>query len=53
MIGLLSAVPNIVGLIGLVLVSRHSDRTLERRYHSAFPCLTCASRPGLDRRVRE
>jgi MFS family permease len=41
-IGLLSAVPYIVGLIGMVLVSRHSDRTLERRYHFALPCLACA-----------
>src|SRR6516165_8882525 len=28
-------VPNLVGLIAMVLVSRHSDRTLERRYHIA------------------
>ena len=26
----------------MVLVSRHSDRTRERRYHSALPCLACA-----------
>ena len=36
-IGVLSAVPYIGALIGMVLVSRHSDRTLERRYHSALP----------------
>ena len=42
MIGLLSAVPYIVALIGMVLVSRHSDRTIERRYHSALPFLACA-----------
>ena len=41
-IGLLSAVPYIGGLIGMVLVSRHSDRNFERRYHCALPCLTCA-----------
>jgi MFS family permease len=41
-IGLLSAVPYIGALIGMVLVSRHSDRTLERRYHFALPCLACA-----------
>jgi MFS family permease len=41
-IGMLSAVPYIGALIGMVLVSRHSDRTLERRYHAAFPCLACA-----------
>jgi D-galactonate transporter len=42
-IGLLSAVPNIVAVVGLILVSRHSDRTLERRYHAALPCLACAA----------
>jgi D-galactonate transporter len=41
-IGLLSTVPYIGALIGMMLVSRHSDRTLERRYHSALPCLVCA-----------
>jgi sugar phosphate permease len=41
-IGLLFAVPNIVAVICLIVVSRHSDRTLERRYHSALPCLACA-----------
>jgi MFS family permease len=42
MIGMLSTVPYIGALIAMVLVSRHSDRTLERRYHAAFPCLACA-----------
>lgn len=42
MIGVLSAVPYIGALIGMALVSRHSDRTLERRYHTALPCLGCA-----------
>jgi D-galactonate transporter len=41
-IGMLSTVPYIGALIGMVLVSRHSDRTLERRYHAALPCLACA-----------
>jgi D-galactonate transporter len=41
-IGLLLAVPNIIAVICLIVVSRHSDRTLERRYHSALPCLVCA-----------
>jgi MFS family permease len=41
-IGILSAVPYIVAIIGMVMVGRHSDRTRERRYHSAFPCLVCA-----------
>src|SRR6202040_3374947 len=30
-IGMLSAVPYLGALIGMVLVARHSDRTLERR----------------------
>jgi predicted MFS family arabinose efflux permease len=42
-IGLLSTVPFIAALIGMVLVARHSDRTLERRYHAALPCLSCAA----------
>jgi MFS family permease len=42
MIGLLFAVPYVGALVGQVLVSRHSDRTLERRYHTALPCLACA-----------
>lgn len=42
-IGLLSTVPFIAALVGMVLVSRHSDRTLERRYHAALPCLCCAA----------
>jgi D-galactonate transporter len=42
-IGLLSAVPYIGAMVGMVVVSRHSDRTLERRYHAALPCLACAA----------
>ncbi len=41
-IGLLATVPYLAALIGMVLVGRHSDRTLERRYHAAIPCLACA-----------
>jgi ACS family tartrate transporter-like MFS transporter len=37
LIGLLIMVPNLLGLIAMILVSRHSDRTLERRYHMALP----------------
>jgi hypothetical protein len=37
-IGLLSAVPYIGVVIGMV-ISGHSDRMLERRYHSALPYL--------------
>jgi D-galactonate transporter len=42
-IGLLSAVPNIGAVVCLIAVSRHSDRTLERRYHSALMCLASAA----------
>jgi D-galactonate transporter len=41
-IGLLSAVPYLVAVVGIMLVSRHSDRTLERRYHCALSCLAAA-----------
>jgi D-galactonate transporter len=41
-IGLLSAVPYVAAMIAMVLVGRHSDRTLERRYHAALPCVVCA-----------
>jgi MFS family permease len=42
-IGLLTAVPYGVALIGMIVVGRHSDRTQERRYHAALPCLACAA----------
>ena len=41
-IGLLSTVPYIGAMIGMVLVGRHSDRTLERRYHAALGYLVSA-----------
>ncbi len=34
-IGFAVMIPNLVALIAMILVSRHSDRTLERRYHMA------------------
>jgi ACS family tartrate transporter-like MFS transporter len=34
-IGSLIAIPNLLGLMAMIIVSRHSDRTLERRYHMA------------------
>jgi len=42
-IGILSSVANVVAVMCLIGVSRHSDRTLERRFHSALPCLVCAA----------
>ena len=32
-VGFLVMVPNLLGLIAMIIVSRHSDRTLERRFH--------------------
>jgi MFS transporter, ACS family, tartrate transporter len=34
-VGLMVVIPNFLGLIAMILVARHSDRTLERRYHMA------------------
>jgi predicted MFS family arabinose efflux permease len=36
-VGLVSAIPYLVGAIGMLLVSSHSDRTKERRAHVAIP----------------
>ena len=38
-IGLLVMVPHLVGLIAMVLISLHSDRTQERRFHAAIPLM--------------
>jgi MFS transporter, ACS family, tartrate transporter len=35
MVGLLIMIPNLLSLVAMILVARHSDRTLERRYHMA------------------
>ena len=37
-IGIAVMIPNLLALIAMILVSRHSDRTLERRYHMATLC---------------
>jgi predicted MFS family arabinose efflux permease len=42
-IGLLAAVPYIGTLVGMVLVGRHSDRTLERRFHCALSYVASAA----------
>jgi nitrate/nitrite transporter NarK len=41
-IGLLSAIPYLVGAAGMVVAARHSDRTGERRWHVAV-CATTAA----------
>ena len=38
-IGFLVAIPNLIAVIGMVLWSRHSDRTGERYWHAAIACL--------------
>jgi len=38
-IGLLTAVPNLFAVIGMILISRNSDRQRERRWHVALPAL--------------
>ncbi len=38
-VGLLAVIPQLAGLAGMVLVSRSSDRHLERRYHAAIAAL--------------
>jgi D-galactonate transporter len=42
MIGLLVMIPNLVGLAAMMIVSRSSDRKLERRYHVAIPAIAAA-----------
>jgi ACS family tartrate transporter-like MFS transporter len=34
-VGIAVMIPNLLGLIAMIIASRHSDRTLERRYHLA------------------
>ena len=34
-VGCAVMIPNLLGLVAMIFVSRHSDRTLERRYHMA------------------
>jgi MFS transporter, ACS family, tartrate transporter len=34
-VGLMLVLPNLAGMIAMIIVSRHSDRMLERRYHMA------------------
>ena len=42
-IGLVSALPYVVGTVSIVLWGRRSDRTLERRFHLAFPLMVAAA----------
>jgi len=38
-VGYLSALPSVAGVAGMILFSRNSDRTGERVWHVALPCL--------------
>jgi MFS transporter, ACS family, tartrate transporter len=46
-IGLLLTIPNLVGLATMILISRSSDRMLERRYHVAIPAIMAGLALGL------
>ncbi len=41
-IGLLSALPSLVGVVGVIALSRHSDRKQERRWHFSGACMVAA-----------
>ena len=42
-VGLLSAIPYLGGALGMVLIGRHSDHTIERRWHTAGPLFLSAA----------
>jgi ACS family tartrate transporter-like MFS transporter len=37
--GFLVAIPHLIGLTAMIILSRHSDRTGERRFHAAIPAV--------------
>jgi MFS transporter, ACS family, tartrate transporter len=41
-VGLLVMIPSLAAAIAMVLISRSSDRRLERKFHAAFPVLAAA-----------
>ncbi len=47
MVGVLLTIPNLVALAAIIVVSRSSDRTLERRYHVAIPAIVAGVTLGL------
>jgi MFS family permease len=42
-VGLFAAIPAVAGIVMMVIVSRHSDRTRERRWHAAIPLMIAAA----------
>jgi ACS family tartrate transporter-like MFS transporter len=41
--GLIAALPYVVGVVGIVMWGRRSDRKLERRFHLAFPLFVASA----------
>jgi len=41
-VGLITAIPYVVGMVGMVLWGRRSDRTMERKWHVAIPLAIAA-----------
>jgi ACS family tartrate transporter-like MFS transporter len=42
-VGYLSSLPSVAGVVGMILFSRSSDRTGERVWHVALPCLLASA----------
>jgi len=42
-VGFLVTIPSVIGLVAMILISRSSDRMLERRYHVAIPALVAGT----------
>jgi MFS family permease len=49
MIGLYAAVPNVFGIVGMILMARSSDRRKERRWHFMAAALIVATGSGSPR----
>jgi len=43
--GIYAAIPNAVGVIGMILIGRNSDKLRERRWHFGRLCCHCSHRP--------
>ena len=52
-IGLLTSIPFAAGVVGMILVSRSSDKHQERRWHCAVPAAICFISLILRRDLRE
>ncbi|BEU25617.1 MFS transporter [Paraburkholderia caribensis] len=42
-VGVLAAIPPLMGIIAMLLVGRHSDQHMERRWHTVIPMLCAAT----------